>query len=124
MDPPIVVQYETNAASALSALTAVVARLGHTLGAVDNQNGIVTFETGMSRSSWAYKMSAPVLSTGSAVQITISGTRKPQGAQLQIAEFGEARNIATKVFDQLIPILGQGQLIGGYRTASFQRPQW
>jgi hypothetical protein len=81
---------------------------------VDNQNGIVTFETGMSMSSWAgQRMSAHVLPTDSVVQITISGTRKAHGAQLQIADFGEARTIATKVFDQLTPILGEGQLISG-----------
>src|SRR5262249_30420482 len=103
---------------AINALTAVIPRLGYTLNAVDNQNGLVTFETWMHLSSWAsgHSMSAHVLPVPGAVQITISGTRKAHGAPLQFADFV----IATKVFEQLNTILGQGQLVGGslLRSAS------
>jgi hypothetical protein len=114
MAAPIVMQYQADSERAINALTAVIARLGYTLNAVNNRNVLVTFETGMSESSWAgQRMSAHVLPVANAVQITITGTRKAHGAQLQLADFGEARGIATKVFEELNTVLGQGRLISG-----------
>ena len=110
-------QYQADSDRAINALTAVIPRLGYTLNAVDNQNGLVTFETWMHLSSWAgHSMSAHVLPVPGAVQITINGTHKAHGAQLQFVDFV----IATKVFKQLNTILGQGQLVGGspLRSAS------
>ena len=67
-------QYQADSDRAINALTAVISRLGYTLNAVDNQNGLVTFETWMHLSSWAgHSMSAHVLPVPGAVQITING---------------------------------------------------
>jgi len=108
-------QYQADSDRAINALTAVIPRLGYTLNAVDNQNGLVTFETWMHLSSWdGQSMSAHVLPVPGAVQITIIGTRKAHGAQLERASLQFADFvIATKVFKQLNTILGQGQLVGG-----------
>ena len=114
MAKPIVMQYAAPYEHALQSLAAVIARLGYTINGIDNQNGLVTFESGMSRMSWAgQRLSAHVLPVGNSVQITIGGSLKAHGAQLQITDMGEAGHIATKVFEQLNGILGGGQLISG-----------
>jgi hypothetical protein len=115
MAKPIVVQYSATPEKAMKVITAVLARLGYTLGAVDKDNGIVNFETGMSMSSWAgQKMSAHVMDMDDGqVQITVGGTMKAHGAQIQVYDWGEARKIATKIFGELDQSLGAGQLISG-----------
>jgi hypothetical protein len=107
-------QYSVQTDAALKALTAVIARLGYTLKGVDNQNGIITFETGMSMQSWAgQSMSVHVLQVKDSVQITVGGNRKSHGAVLQVYDWGEANKIGAKVFEGLNSVLGPGQIISG-----------
>jgi hypothetical protein len=96
-----------------------VARLGYTLTSVDNQNGLVSFETGMSMRSWAgQRMSAHVLDIGDGqVQITIGGAMKVHGAQLQVYDWVEAPRIAVKVFEDLDQLLGPGEAEEGHLPA-------
>ncbi len=114
MGKPVVMQYDADPQRATKALTAVIARLGYTVKTVDKENGLVTFETGMSMWSWAgQSMSAHVLDVGKSVQITIGGTMKSHGAQIQVYDWGESAKIAAKVFKQLDATLGPGELISG-----------
>lgn len=101
-----IAEFAVSRDQAVQAVTAVVARLGYTLQNVDRANGLVTFETGMSWLSWAgQKMSVHVLDLGDRVQITVGGTRKAHGAQIQLYDWGEAKKIAAKVFKELQSIL-------------------
>lgn len=114
MAKPVVKQYASDEAKAIKAVTAVIARLGFTLKGVDQVNGLVTFETGMSWSSWAgQNMSVHVMDVSNGVQITVGGTLKAHGAQIQAYDWGEAAKIAGKVFDQLDTLLGSGRLVSG-----------
>lgn len=119
MGKSIVVEYKADSVSAVKAVTSVVARLGYTLGQVDKENGIVTFETGISMNSWAgQKMSAHIFSLDDGiVQITISGNMKAHGAQIQVYDWGEAGKIATKVFDLLDEVLGKGNVLQGKKDS-------
>lgn len=112
---PTVVEYKADLPKAVKTIAAVVARLGYTLGSADRENGIVTFETGMSMSSWAGQaMSAQVLDMDEeTVQVTIGGAGKAHGDQLQIYDWGESGKIASKVFAELDKILGEGKTISG-----------
>ncbi len=115
MATPIIVEYATDAASATKAVTAAVARLGYTLKHIDKENGIITFETGMSMKSWAgQSMSVHVMEVAEkVVQVTIGGKRNAHGAQMQVFDWGEASGIASKIVEALQPILGQGKTISG-----------
>ncbi len=119
MAKPVVKQYAADEGKAIKAITAVIARLGFTLKGVDQTNGVVTFETGISLSSWAgQSMSAHVMDVGNAVQITIGGTMKSHGAQMQVYDWGEASQIAGKVFAQLDALLGSGRWVRVSRPVS------
>lgn len=111
----IVAQYRATPQKAMTALPAIISRLGYTLEAVDKENGIISFETGMSWYSWAgQKMSVHVLDVDEGeIQVTMGGTMKAHGAQIQVYDWGEARKIATKVFTELDELLGPGKLISG-----------
>jgi hypothetical protein len=114
MAKPVVMQYNADLNRAMPALTESIARLGYTPRTVDKENGLITFETGMSIWSWiGQKMSVRVVDVADGVQISISGSMKPLGALLQAYDWGEARKVATRVFDQLEPVLGPGELISG-----------
>lgn len=120
MGKPTVIEYTADFNKAVKAVTTVVARLGYTLGQVDKEFGIVTFETGMSINSWAgQKMSAQILDLeeGTA-QITIGGNRKAHGAQLQVYDWGEAGKISGKIFKELDGILGEGKVIQGSKDSA------
>lgn len=119
MAKPVVMQYSADINKAMKALTAVIARLGYTVKSVDKENGLITFETGMSMRSWAgQSMSVHVLDADDGVQITVGGTMKAHGAQIQVYDWGESAKIATKVFDQLRSVLGPGELISGSLSSS------
>lgn len=132
MAKPIVVEYRTSKEQAMKAIAVVISRLGYTLKSVDNKNGFVNFETGMSINSWAgQNMSVHFLETaGNGVQLTIGGSMKAHGAQMQVYDWGEARKIATKLIGELTPILGQGEIISAkpgssdcfIATAAFGNP--
>jgi hypothetical protein len=114
MGKPVVRQYEADLPRAIKALTACIARLGYTVKSVDKENGLVTFETGTSLLSWnGQSLSAHVLEVENAVQITIGGTRKAHGAQIQVYDWGEAERIAGTVFRELKAILGPGERLSG-----------
>jgi hypothetical protein len=115
MAKPIVVEYRATPEKALRKLTAVISRLGYTLGTVDRENGIVNFETGLSMSSYAgQKMSVHVMEMEDGhVQITLGGTMKAHGALFQVYDWGEARKISTQIFNELDRVLGAGELISG-----------
>ncbi len=119
MSKPTIVEYNVDQLKAIKAITAVIARLGYTLGQVDRENGIVTFETGMSMRSYAgQKMSAQISDFEEAkVQITISGVRKTHGAQVQVYDWGEANKIAAKIIEELDVILGTGTVVGGTKSS-------
>ena len=82
MSKPMVVEYSTDAGQAVRAAKAVVPRLGYNIKGVDNQNGLITFETVHSlRSYTGQNMSVRVLEIANqTVQITIGGTMKAHGA--------------------------------------------
>jgi len=115
MSTPTIVEYATDAATATKAVTAAVARLGYTLKSVDKENGLITFETGMSMKSWGgQSMSIHVMEIAEkVVQITIGGKRNAHGAQMQVFDWGEASGIASKIVGALQPILGEGKSISG-----------
>jgi hypothetical protein len=114
MAKPLVMQYDADFQRATKALAAVIARLGYTLKSIDKDNGLITFETGLSLNSLAgQSMSAHMLDAGKFIQITIGGTTKAHGAQMQYFDWGESSNIATKVFKELDSALGPGVLISG-----------
>lgn len=116
MGRPVVMRYHVDPQRATKALTAVIARLGYTIKTADKDNGLVTFETGMSMFSWAgQSLSAHVFEVGGTVNITIGGTMKSHGAQIQLYDWGESAKIARKVFEQLDSMLGPGKLISGSR---------
>ena len=118
MAKPVVMEYAADESKAIKAVTAVIARLGYTLKGVDQANGLVSFETGVSLSSWAgQSMSVHVMDVGDSVRITIGGTMKAHGAQVQVYDWGEAAKIAGKVFEQLDGILGPGRLVSGSVTS-------
>jgi len=108
-------EYAADAATATKAVTAAVARLGYTLKGVDKENGLVTFETGMSMKSWAgQSMSVHIMEVGEKTsQITMGGKRNTHGAQMQVYDWGEAAGIASKIVEALKPILGEGKVIAG-----------
>jgi len=115
MAKPLVMEYAADAATATKAVTAAVARLGYTLKGVDKENGLVTFETGMSMKSWAgQSMSVHIMEVGEKTsQITMGGKRNAHGAQMQVYDWGEAAGIASKIVEALKPILGEGKVIAG-----------
>lgn len=119
MAKPTVIEYSADLNKAVKAVTTVIARLGYTLGQVDKENGIVTFETGMSMYSWAgQKMSAQILDLEEGtVQITIGGSRKAHGAQIQVYDWGESGKISGKIFKELDGILGEGKAIQGSKDS-------
>lgn len=121
MAKPIVFEYRAGIEKTMKLIPAIVARLGYTLKNVDRENGIVHFEKGLSMSSYAgQSMSVHVLDVDDqTVQVTISGTMKAHGAQLQIYDWGEGGKIATKVFLQLDESLGKGKLINGQTASGF-----
>ena len=108
MAKTITFQYSTTVEKSVKALVAAVARLGYSITSADRENGLVTFETGLSLWSWAgQKVSAHVLEIdANRVQVTIGGTMKAHGAQLQFFDWGEAKKIAKRVFDELDSHLG------------------
>jgi hypothetical protein len=91
------------------------------LGNVDNENGVVTFETGMSKLSWeGQNMSAHILDIDEeTVQITIGGNRKTHGASRQLYDWNEAAKLADGVFAELDGILGAGKRISAQRKGCF-----
>lgn len=121
MSQPVVVEYTTDTATAITSLTAVIARLGYTLQGIDRENGLITFQTGMSMKSWAgQSMSAHVLAIApNTVQITLGGTRNVHGAQMQVYDWGEAGSIGTKIVEGLTPFLGNGRLLAGDAGSCF-----
>jgi len=120
MATPLVIEYAANAATATKAVTAAVARLGYTLKGVDKENGLVTFETGMSMKSWAgQSMSVHIMEVGEKTsQITMGGKRNAHGAQMQVYDWGEAAGIASKIVEALKPILGEGKVVAGEVSSS------
>ena len=92
---PTVVEYKADLPKAVKTIAAVVARLGYTLGSADRgKTECVTFETGMSMSSWAGQaMSAESSLTWTEEKPcmwTIGGAGKAHGDQLQIYDWGES----------------------------------
>jgi len=101
--------YGCTRSTAVTAAAAAIARLGFTIGNVDQANGVIAFETGMSWSSWAgQKMSIHLVESDGSTQISIGGTMKVHGGQLQIFDWGEAKSIAVKVFNEIDAALGPG----------------
>jgi len=115
MAKPSIKEYRVDIQKSLEMVTTVITRLGYSLCQVDNENGIVTFETGMSMDSWGgQKMTVHMLDVADeTVQITIGGIGKAHGAQLQVYDWGESGKIAAKVFAELDGLLGEGKVIKG-----------
>jgi hypothetical protein len=115
MATPLKVRYKASRDKVIAAATAAISGLGYVLGAIDNQNGLISFETGMSMSSWAgQKMSVHVMDVGlEYVDVTIGGAMKTHGAQIQLYDWNEAAQIGTKVFKQMDSTLGEGVLLNG-----------
>ena len=110
---PFVATYNSNVDATIKALVGIIAKSGYTLGSVDNENGLIAFETGKSMSSWAgQSMSVLVTARDSdSVEITISGTMKTAGDQLQVYDWGEAGKIAKRIFEELDGVLGKGSFV-------------
>jgi len=115
MAKPLVLEYATDAATVTKAVTAAVARAGYTLKCVDKENGLVTFETGMSMKSWnGQSMSVHIMEVSEKVsQVTVGGKRNAHGAQMQVYDWGEASSIAATLVEHIRPILGQEKVIAG-----------
>lgn len=115
----VIKEYSCDTATAVKAAAAAVSHLGYTVQSVDQANGLVKFETGVSWSSWAgQSMSVHVMSVGRRVQVSIGGTMKAHGAQVQVVDWGEAAKIAHTVFGRLDATLGPGVLIAQPATSS------
>ena len=108
-------KYKSQMPDTVKALMTLIARSGYTLGTVDKDNGLITFETGKSMKSWAgQSMSVLVMDVDDeSVEITISGTMKAHGDQLQIYDGGEAGKIAKNIFLELDKVLGKGSVVQG-----------
>jgi hypothetical protein len=114
MSKPVVMRYNADLNRAMPALTSAIAELGYTAKTAHTENGLITFETGMSIWSWTgQKLSVHVVDVRDGIQISIGGSMKPLSALLQAYDWGESRKIATKVFDQLGSVLGPGELVRG-----------
>jgi hypothetical protein len=113
MAKPVASRYTSKMPETIKALMTVIARLGYTLGTVDKENGLIAFETGKSMSSWAgQSMSVLVIETDNeSVEITIGGTMKAHGDQLQVYDWGEASKIAKNIFLELDKVLGKGSFL-------------
>lgn len=119
----IVKQYATPADQTVKAITAVVPRLGYALRNVDNNNGIVNFESGASLwSNRGEALSAHVLEMSGNSQVTITGAPKGWMGPLDMMfNVRDTEVIATKVFEELDKTLGQGQLISGQLKSGSRR---
>jgi hypothetical protein len=115
MAKSVISKYKSNTPQTINALMTTIARSGYTLGSVDKENGLITFETGKSMSSWAgQSMSVLVVDVDDEfVEITINGTMKSHGDQLQVYDWGEAAKIAKNIFLELDKVLGKGSFVQG-----------
>ena len=110
---PVIAKYKSEMPETIKALMTIIARSGYTLGSVDNENGLIAFETGKSMSSWAgQSMSALISEDGDgSVEIIISGTMKPAGFPKHVYDWGEAGKIAKSIFLELDQVLGKGSFV-------------
>jgi hypothetical protein len=101
MSKPETRNYSYPSDKIFNAALKTVRDLGYKIDNLDKANGLLNFKTGMSWKSWArQEMSILILDNGDhTCSIDISGRRNPNGAILQVYDWGEAGSIATKVFE-------------------------
>ncbi len=76
--------------------------LDYKLNNIDRNEGLINFETGLSMKSWAGQAMSVYIdsSVPNGVNVYISGVRK-SGAIKQVYDWGEAKGIATKIFEKI-----------------------
>ena len=95
-----------------------VATLGYTVINTNKESGFISFETGMSMSSWAgQQLSCTIIELGeNKTQVIISGVTKQHGAQVQVYSWGEAEKIAKKVINKVGETLGESVGVESSKT--------
>jgi len=95
-----------------------VATLGYTITYSNKDSGLISFETGLSLSSWAgQQLSCTIIELAEAqTQVILSGTMKQHGAQMQLYSWGEAEKIAKKVMNKIGQTLGESTKIEVSKT--------
>ena len=95
--------YQKSLDQAFAGAQKAVRDLGYKVDSMDKANGLLNFKTGMSWKSWAgQEMSIMFIDNGDGtVEVSITGRRNQSGVVLQVADWGEAKGIAKKVFAKL-----------------------
>jgi hypothetical protein len=85
-----------------------IASLGYKMTYSDKESGIISFESGMSMSSFSgQSLSCTIIDLDeNTTNVIIGGAMKSHGAQLQVYSWGEAEKIAKKVMSKIASNLG------------------
>lgn len=90
--------FDADPDAVFDAAVAAVTELGLKVDQIDRPSHLLTFRSGMSMDSWAgQEMSLLVLPLGSPSQVTLTSRRRG----FQLYDWGEARKIATRIFDSM-----------------------